>query len=267
MKRSMIYLAVLFFTLYGCEMKNYYPGENGDAGWITDNRDDHRYEIVKIGSQVWMTENLAYLPKVDSVPPRTNFADGEKIYLVPGYEGTSVAEAMKTDYYKNKGVIYSWTTLRDVCPDGWHVPTISDWENLANYISMEHDGYKKDTIPNHTERTPCWRWDGIGNHLKAKDGWEDVKDPQNLLRGIDDYGFRALPAETSHFTDCAAFWSSTYEQHDGLSHDSLSTWNNGKTVAIYKIKPNNARLITKFLENPREDYWCNHLYSVRCIKD
>src|SRR6056297_745076 len=161
MKRSMIYLALLFFTLYGCEMKNYYPGENGDVGWITDNRDDHRYGIVKIGDQVWMTENLAYLPKVDSVPPRTNFDEGEKIFIVPGYEGTSVAEAMQTDYYREKGVIYSWTTLQDVCPEGWHVTTMGDWESLAKYISAENGGYTKDTIPAFQEKIPCWRWEGI----------------------------------------------------------------------------------------------------------
>lgn len=155
MKRSMIYLAVLFFTLYGCEMKNYYPGSNGDAGWITDSRDGHVYEVVKIGEQTWMTENLAYLPEVDSLPPSTNFENDEKIYIVPGYEGTSVSEAVQKDYYQEKGVIYSWTTLQDVCPEGWHVPTIGDWEKLANYISMEYGGCKKDTSPAFQEKPPC----------------------------------------------------------------------------------------------------------------
>ncbi|MFY9365023.1 MAG: hypothetical protein WAP18_08015, partial [Bacteroidales bacterium] len=50
-----------------------------------DWRDSRAYIAVTIGSQVWMAENLAYLPSV------SKSADGSRTephYYVYGYEGT-----------------------------------------------------------------------------------------------------------------------------------------------------------------------------------
>lgn len=63
-------------------------------GSFVDTRDGHEYEWVKIGGQIWMAENLAYLP---SVSPPDKGSETERSYYVYGYEGFSVTEAKATD--------------------------------------------------------------------------------------------------------------------------------------------------------------------------
>ncbi len=96
--------------------------------------DDNVYNIVKIGGQWWMAENL----KV------THYRNGEPIFdlldqsawadsLWPGY-----------CYYDNNaanvpvyGLLYNWFAVNDVrniAPTGWHVPTDEEWQTLENYL-------------------------------------------------------------------------------------------------------------------------------------
>jgi uncharacterized protein (TIGR02145 family) len=114
-----------------------------DTNYFVDSRDGNRYKYVKIGNQTWMAEDLKYLPKVfgpDS-GSRTN-----PLYYVYGYNGTSVSEAKATANYQNYGVLYNWTAAMDstpatqlgsiqgACPDGWHLPSNSEWIELVDYL-------------------------------------------------------------------------------------------------------------------------------------
>ncbi len=60
-------------------------------GTFVDERDNHKYKWVQIGNQVWMAENLAYLPSVNSW--RGDMSDTEPHYYVHSYDGTDVQEA------------------------------------------------------------------------------------------------------------------------------------------------------------------------------
>ena len=104
-----------------------------DAGWsnnvLTDSRDANTYSYKTIGTQVWMTKNLAYLPSV--VGPVTG-SETEPYYYVYGYSGTVVSEAKATTNYSTYGVLYNWTAAQSACPSGWHLPSDAEWTTFTN---------------------------------------------------------------------------------------------------------------------------------------
>jgi uncharacterized protein (TIGR02145 family) len=112
---------------------------------FTDSRDGNVYKMVTIGDQIWMAENLRYLPSV--VGPATG-SGTTPYYYVYGYNGTNVNAAKATSNYSTYGVLYNWpaamngaassTTnpsgVQGVCPAGWHLPSDAEWTELTDYL-------------------------------------------------------------------------------------------------------------------------------------
>lgn len=99
---------------------------------LTDERDGNQYEVVRIGAQLWMAENLKYLPSVAGMATGSNTAP---YYYVSGYNGTDVTEAKSIASYSAYGVLYNWAAARlDVCPSGWRLPSDDDWSELVDYL-------------------------------------------------------------------------------------------------------------------------------------
>ncbi len=100
-------------------------------------RDGNVYKTVKAGSQVWMAENL----KV------THYRNGEVIpkitepkqwdALTSGAWCDIVNNPVKAKAY---GHFYNWYTVadqRNVCPQGWHVPSETEWIELLTFLAGE----------------------------------------------------------------------------------------------------------------------------------
>jgi len=81
------------------------------------------YSAVKIGEQVWMAENLAWLPAVS--PPSAG-SQTEPHYYVYGDDGADVATAKSKPDYSTYGVLYNWQAALKACPEGWHLPGDAD---------------------------------------------------------------------------------------------------------------------------------------------
>ncbi|MFC2138470.1 FISUMP domain-containing protein [Bacteroidota bacterium] len=163
-----------------------------DAGQtFTDARDGNTYKWVQIGEQIWMAENLAYLPSVYNVTDGSEDNATGEYYYVYGYDGTNVISAKATGNYQTYGVLYNWNAamnrasassanpsgVRGVCPSGWHLPSDDEWEELAQFISDDLGPYSKNNDD----------WLNVGGHLKTTSGWN------NNGNGTDDYGFSGLP--------------------------------------------------------------------------
>lgn len=110
-----------------------------DISTFTDSRDGKSYKTVKIGNQIWMAENLAYLPSVS--PPSAGSAT-DPYYYVYGYTGTDVAAAKATTNYSTYGVLYNWPAAKVACPKGWHVPSEAEWKTLTSFLGEDVAGYK-----------------------------------------------------------------------------------------------------------------------------
>ena len=112
---------------------------------VYDARDGNAYKTVKIGNQIWLAENLKYLPSV--VGPSTG-SKTTPYYYVYGYDGTNVTDAKATSNYATYGVLYNWPAamagsassnanpsgVQGVCPAGWHLPSDAEWTELTDYL-------------------------------------------------------------------------------------------------------------------------------------
>ena len=98
---------------------------------FTDPRDGNVYDTITIGTQVWMAENLRYLPSV--VGPATS-SEILRCYYVYDYDGKSVTDAKATSNYTTYGVLYNWPAACSSCPTGWHLPSLAEWTQLSTYL-------------------------------------------------------------------------------------------------------------------------------------
>lgn len=105
---------------------------------IVKDYDGNVYKTVKIGTRVWMTENL----KV------THYRNGEPI---PNIKEPKQWDILTSGAYcdlndnpantKAFGLIYNWYTIadvRNVCPTGWHVPSESEWVTMVSFLAGEN---------------------------------------------------------------------------------------------------------------------------------
>ncbi len=145
MKKTIVFLFALMF-LYSCTPQD-------APNTFKDKRDGKVYKTVTIGDQVWMAENLAYLPSV--VGQGTGSEDeghtSDPYYYVFGFDGTNVTAAKATTNYTKYGVLYNWTAALSACPDGWHLPSDVEWTQLTDYLAGESvaAGKMKEAGTNH----------------------------------------------------------------------------------------------------------------------
>lgn len=93
----------------------FYPPNASTPNSFTDPRDGYTYLITTIGTQIWMAENLKYLPNVNQM---SDISQAEAKYYVYGYDGTDINNAKATDNYQTYGVLYNFEAAKSVCPTG-----------------------------------------------------------------------------------------------------------------------------------------------------
>lgn len=141
------YIRLLNETIYGneiCFTTNKAPSVNS----FTDPRDSNVYYYDTIGSQVWMLENLRYLPSV--IEPSTG-SKSRPYYYVYSYYGTSVEAAKLTAFtysigefnFMTNGALYNFPAAKISCPKGWHLPSDEEWLQLINYLGGKSEAGRK----------------------------------------------------------------------------------------------------------------------------
>jgi uncharacterized protein (TIGR02145 family) len=109
------------------------------------------YNTVQIGTQCWMRENLRV----------QNYRDGTPIPVITSYSGWYGLASGGMCWYNNDslnyanpyGALYNWWAIAypNVCPQGWHVPTKTEWNQLSAYLGgyTVAGGHLKDTGTTH----------------------------------------------------------------------------------------------------------------------
>lgn len=199
---------------------------------------DNLYEIVKIGSAIWMAENLATtLFNNDQAIPTVS-TNGAWIALTgPGYCWYNNNEATNKPLY---GALYNWfaASNANICPTGWHVPTDAEFRNLEMALGMSQA----------VAETREWRGTDQGEQMKSTEGW------LNDGNGTNSSGFSAVPGgyriyDTGAFQNVgniAYFWSVTEDTPE--------------------------RAMIRQLDNTHDNVWRSNAMkqagkSIRCVKN
>jgi len=215
------------------------PLTKGNTGVYTDSRDNKEYKWIEIGSQVWMSENLAYT--------------GSDIIKVTD-DNDWYEHAVAWCYYDNNesnkelyGVLYQWNAAEIACPDGWHLPSDTEWMELGNYLKEK--GYSYDGIIGN---------DKIAKSMSLDSGWSsssnlgavgnsDFSEYRNISGfSASASGFRNPEGEFVNKSKECYWWSST-----GISREVFGNYN---------LKFNSSKIYKN-----HNIQVCG--YSVRCIKD
>jgi uncharacterized protein (TIGR02145 family) len=101
--------------------------------------DGNVYNSVRIGTQVWMKENLKVTryrngDLIGTTTPATlDISDQSTPKYQWAYDG-------KESNVATYGRLYTWyavTDSRNVCPIGWHVPSDTEWTILTTYVGSD----------------------------------------------------------------------------------------------------------------------------------
>ena len=224
------------------EIKTDYIHVIHETGTFTDNRDNRKYKWVKIGTQTWMAENLAYT--------------GDDIEHITENDPWEHSEGKGWCNYENKignkdvyGVLYQLEAAKIACPSGWHIPTNAEWEKLREYLIEKKymiyplDGISDTSIAKSLASDHTW----LSTSNNASPGNINHAEYQNRS----DFSALAAGARYSmggfyYLNNIAVWWSVTKK-------DNTSYYN-------YKLSYNEQN-ISKEIDNELAGY------SVRCIKD
>ena len=208
-----------------------------EIGSFTDSRDYHEYNWVLIGNQIWMAENLAYLP---SVSPSSSESYTSPYNYVYGYQGTSVSEAKATSNYSTYGVLYNWPAAIQSCPDGWHLPDDAEWKQLEMYLGMSQS----------EANNSGWRGTSEGGKLKET-GTAHWNSPKTGT--TNESSFTALPG--GYRSSLGYFYNIGYYGFWWSSTEYSSTYTR-------------ARILLYYTGNVHRFTYCKEGgFSVRCVRD
>jgi uncharacterized protein (TIGR02145 family) len=111
-------------------------------GTVTD-QDGNSYYTIQIGGQEWMAQNLR----------TTTYANGDPIPNVTDGNQWGELTTGAWAHYENNGSyenpygkLYNWYAVadpRNVCPTGWHVSSIAEWNTLVGDLDP---GYNAGTF-------------------------------------------------------------------------------------------------------------------------
>ncbi len=203
----------------------------GQTGPQATDADGNLYNSVKIGSQIWLVENLKTTKYLNGDVIGTTTPAGLDISTAvePKYQWPAGGDEINVPEY---GRLYTWhaaTDSRKVCPAGWHVPSSSEWYELYQFMNNEGGDMKE---------TGLTHWSSPNLDATNSSGYKGVG-----------AGYRTLTAFTN-MKNFAMFWSTvptTYSAQYAYLH-----YNSGS----FRIN-----------ENPSSTYSKSFGYSIRCLKD
>jgi uncharacterized protein (TIGR02145 family) len=187
-------------------------------------------QIVKIGTQEWTKKNLDV----------TTYRNGDTIPEVNDPNEWAKLTTGAWCYYDNDpkndeiyGKLYNWYAVNDsrgLAPDGYHVPSLIEWDTLIDYLGGRFDagGKMKEVGFNH--------WKSPNTEATNSSGFTGLP-----------AGFRYKAESFNSIGNYCGWWSSSESHTEGAWHRNLYYYN-GEAQNVF-------------------DYYKTCGFSVRCIRD
>jgi len=164
----------------------------------------YTYKTVKIGTQWWFAENLRY-----NAEGSVCYAEGQLNCNSYGrlYDWNTAMNNSATSTSNPSGV-------RGICPDGWHLPSHSEWTELTDYV-------------------------GSNAGMKLKKGC--FYDEDDDLCGSDEFGFSALSSGYgnssgwNYIGERGYWWTATDIDENRAMYRSVS-YNSSNVTSSYLSK-------------------------------
>lgn len=197
--KKILFFALTICAFISCETTEYPVLEMEYAEDVID-IDGNVYKTVSIGDQTWMAENLRV----------THLNDGTEIPLAPkDYKTSTYPNSYKDGKYlfcretidaEKCGLYYNWSAItgaknnesprpsmseecKNICPEGWRIPTRQDWEVLINNLGGKAlaGGYLKGSTD----------WNAPNEGVINASKFAAMPSAQ-YLDGFDPYGYYAM---------------------------------------------------------------------------
>ncbi len=117
---TIVFLSMLVLTSCGNREYNY--------GTLTDSRDNKSYKTIDIDGMVWTAENIRYE------------GGSELSTTLDSLSASRYNPAGDASNVETYGCLYNYKAAETACPEGWHIPSVSEFEKLSDAFSADEKG-------------------------------------------------------------------------------------------------------------------------------
>lgn len=130
---SLLFIVSIIFSLPACHRSytkaNKTKSDSKTVETSLTDIDGNTYPVLQIGEQLWMGSNLRV----------SHYSDGNPIQAGSGLSSLEESQSGAYVWYNNDkshdetyGKLYNFKAVQEgnLCPEGWHIPTEGDWQQL-----------------------------------------------------------------------------------------------------------------------------------------
>lgn len=220
-----------------------------NCGTVAD-IDGNIYKTVVIGNQCWMRENL----RVKHYADGTEIEQGTSGTSYPRYynPGTSEAQTQVYGLLYNRSAAWGGSVgsatnpsgLQGVCPNGWHLPSAAEFDQMVNFLKYDANNLCGDDNNN------------IGKALASQENWNTYETSCTVGNDLTSNNRSLFTAQPAGRYDSG---------FGGLNQNCCfmtSTVRDGSTDYVY------VRYLSYTSKTfDQSDRYQNYGSSVRCVKD
>jgi uncharacterized protein (TIGR02145 family) len=184
------------------------------AGFSQNTKGPVDLPSVRIGKQQWAIQNLNVTTYQNGDPIQEAKTEEEWKKCAAEKKGCYCSNANDATNAQTYGYLYNWYAFMDprgIAPNGWHVPTVAEWEELIHIAGNEKIA---------------------GAAIRNDKGWpaESVGDRSNTMR------FSSLPGGGRYVTGAfsgvgkAAIWWSSTEVNEKIGNSFGNKYTSQKLV-------------------------------------